>query len=214
MMNCCAINNTQSPRYHVGESMLPSLRHFFRFIDLDTTFLDHGFYKKIGAAFVLNNKDPAYTDFLDAGGPEGYSWNVIRSEADNLIFKHAGKSGAEIFDGIRVKEIQFEPHNGPNIAGKDTQDLGQPSSATWSRRADGSSGVINFDYLVDASGRMGIVSTKYLKNRRFNEGLKNIALWAYWKGAGTYGAGTPQEGVPYFEALSGQTFSRYEFYES
>ncbi len=56
--------------------MLPSLRHFFRFIDLDETFVAHGFYKKvlhkgpdqtcwakltivlaqIGAAFVLNNK--------------------------------------------------------------------------------------------------------------------------------------------------------------
>jgi hypothetical protein len=59
--------------------MLPSLRHFFRFIDLDETFVAHGFYKKvrhkgpgqtcwakltivlaqIGAAFVLNNKEPA-----------------------------------------------------------------------------------------------------------------------------------------------------------
>lgn len=34
-------------RYHIGESMLPSLRHFFRFVDLDETFVKHGFYKKV-----------------------------------------------------------------------------------------------------------------------------------------------------------------------
>ena len=34
-------------RYHVGESMVASMRHFLRFIDLDTTFEDHGFVKKV-----------------------------------------------------------------------------------------------------------------------------------------------------------------------
>jgi hypothetical protein len=76
-------------------------------------------------------------------------------------------------------------------------------SATWTRKEDGSTGTINFDYLIDASGRVGIMSTKYLKNRHFNQGLKNVASWGYWKNAGRYGVGTPQEGVPYFEALSG-----------
>lgn len=27
--------------------MLPSLRHFFKFVDLDKTFVAHGFYKKV-----------------------------------------------------------------------------------------------------------------------------------------------------------------------
>ena len=34
-------------RYHVGESMLPSMRHFLRFIELDETFLNHGFKIKV-----------------------------------------------------------------------------------------------------------------------------------------------------------------------
>ena len=36
------------PRYHVGESMLASIRHFFRFIDLDEEFDKHGFRHKVG----------------------------------------------------------------------------------------------------------------------------------------------------------------------
>lgn len=80
-------------------------------------------------------------------------------------------------------------------------------SATWSRK-DGSSGVIKFDDIIDASGRVGIVSTKYLKNRRYNQGLKNIATWGYFEGTSYYGVGTPQEGQPYFEALQGRVPKR------
>lgn len=36
-----------SCRYHVGESMLASLRPFLRFIDLDSTFVEHGFKRKV-----------------------------------------------------------------------------------------------------------------------------------------------------------------------
>jgi flavine halogenase len=63
----------------------------------------------------------------------------------------------------------------------------------------------NFDYVIDATGRSGIISTKYLKNRHFNESLKNIAVWGYWSGADLYGKGTAREGAPWFEALTGMT---------
>jgi hypothetical protein len=34
-------------RYHIGESMLPSIRHYLRFIELDKTFDNYGFTKKV-----------------------------------------------------------------------------------------------------------------------------------------------------------------------
>ena len=34
-------------RYHIGESMLASMRHFLQFIDLDETFDKHGFQQKV-----------------------------------------------------------------------------------------------------------------------------------------------------------------------
>ena len=38
---------TNVARYHVGESMLQSMRNFLRFIDFDDTFLQHGFKIKV-----------------------------------------------------------------------------------------------------------------------------------------------------------------------
>ena len=124
------------------------------------------------------------------------------------MFKHAAKCGAETFDGVKVNSIEFVPsHSLDGMVDSNTPNPGRPVSATWSRKEDGSSGVIKFDYLVDASGRAGLVSTKYLKNRKTNQGLKNIANWGYWKGVDMYGAGTAREGVPFFEALSGIVLS-------
>lgn len=121
-----------------------------------------------------------------------------------MFFKHAAKSGAQTFDGVKVNSLEFEPTEYPSDpADSSIPKVGRPVSATWSRKEDGSSGQIKFDYVVDASGRAGVLSTKYLKNRKSNQGLKNIANWGYWKGADSYGAGTAREGVPYFEALTG-----------
>jgi 2-polyprenyl-6-methoxyphenol hydroxylase-like FAD-dependent oxidoreductase len=119
---------------------------------------------------------------------------VVRSEADELLFKHAGECGVHTFDETKVASIEFSKTESSD--GK----LGRPKSATWTRK-DGSSGTIMLDYLVDASGRAGLISTKYLKNRHFNQGLKNVASWSYWKGGGVYGVGSYKEGAPYFEAL-------------
>lgn len=189
------------PRYHIGESMLASMRHFLRFIDLEKTFDAHGFRKKNGAAFKLNNKRAGYTDFIAVNGPNGYSWNVIRSESDKLMFDHADNSGARTFQGVKVESIDFVPADDF----PEDEKLGNPGravSASWFRKADGAKGSIKFDYIVDASGRNGIISTKYLKNRKFNQALKNVAQWGYWKGAKTYAPGTHMEGAPLFEALT------------
>ncbi|MCJ1251842.1 hypothetical protein MMC30_009080 [Trapelia coarctata] len=189
------------PRYHIGESMLASIRYFLRFIDLESTFDKHGFQKKYGATFKITDKREAYTNFSASLGPGGHAWNVVRSESDELIFRHAEKCGARTFDGTKVNEITFEPYDHEGFTAESRlANSGRPVSATWSRK-DGSSGTINFDYIIDASGRAGVISTKYLKNRTLNEGLKNIANWTYWKGAARYAVGKENENSPFFEAL-------------
>lgn len=140
---------------------------------------------------------------MAAHGPNGYSWNVVRSESDELLFKHAAQSGAQAFHGVKVNALEFEPYDGEFPEGGKVANPGRPVAANWSAK-DGSSGTIAFKYLVDATGRVGITSTKYLKNRKFNEGLKNLAIWGYYKGACPWAEGTPRENQPYFEGMRGK----------
>ncbi|EIW75856.1 FAD/NAD(P)-binding domain-containing protein [Coniophora puteana RWD-64-598 SS2] len=192
------------PRYHIGESMLASLRHFLRFVDLESVFEEHGFQKKAGAAFKFNaTKREGYTDFVSRD-PGNYSWNVVRSQADELMFRHAAKCGAVTLDGVKVTSVEWDQPS--PAAGEPVPSGARPIAASWKTR-DGATGRIAFDYVVDASGRAGILSTQYLKNRKLNNSLKNVACWAYWEGdgIGKYSPGTTREGSPFFEALSDES---------
>lgn len=136
---------------------------------------------------------------------------MIRSEADELIFRHAAKSGAKTFDGVKINSVEFADGktngttNGTEFGSDDPKlsDLGRPVSASYTRKDDGTTGVIRFDYIVDASGRAGIVNTKYLKNRHYNTTLKNVANWAYYEGTGFYENDATRRNTPFFEALTG-----------
>ncbi|KAJ7279073.1 hypothetical protein C8J57DRAFT_1502903 [Mycena rebaudengoi] len=178
------------PRYHIGESMLPSLRHFLRFIGAEQKVEAHGFERKPGAAILFNQwKREGYTKF----GENNHSWNVVRSEFDEILLRHAEECGAAVYEEHKVTDIQFAA--GPNS---------RPISASFTGAA-GETGSITFDYLVDGSGRAGIMTTKYLKNRHMNETLKNIACWGYWTGANMYAPGTDRENAPWFEALTDES---------
>ena len=138
------------------------------------------------------------TDFV-ALGHDNAAWNVVRSEFDHLILKHASSLGAKVYENTKVVSLQFDEHN-------------KPVSAAYTCRSssdaeDTVEGTITFEYLVDATGRAGLLSTKYLRNRSFTDSLKNIAVWGYWAGVGSYGEGTTRAGAPWFEALTGMDFA-------
>ncbi|KAJ7572122.1 hypothetical protein C8J56DRAFT_1080892 [Mycena floridula] len=186
--------SSKFPRYHVGESMLPSFRNYMHFIDLEDQVVNHGFIPKPGATFKLDHSmDSTWTDFTTYG--DGYrSYNVIRSELDDMMLRHAEKQGVRVYEETRADSIEFGGTPGSS----------RPVAANWTNKM-GETGRISFEWLVDASGRSGLMSTKYLKNRQMRESLRNVAVWAYWKDVTLHGKGTKQEGSGWFEALTDQT---------
>ncbi|KAK7012981.1 putative halogenase [Favolaschia claudopus] len=175
------------PRYHIGESLLPSSRSFLSFIGAAERVENHGFTPKVGAALINQHKREGLS--IDADF-DVTAWNVVRSEFDDILLKYASSCGVVIHEGIAVQKIIFS--------------ASKPSSAEWLSR-EGMTGRIDFDWLVDASGRNGIMSTRCLKNRRFNQVLRNRAIWGYWNGAGTYAKGTSRENAPWLEALTDES---------
>ncbi|KAI0028270.1 FAD/NAD-P-binding domain-containing protein [Vararia minispora EC-137] len=180
------------PRYHIGESLLPSIPHYLEFIDALDAMIEAGFRCKPGAAVKLNQYSmEGYTDFSTVD--EKFStWNVTRSVFDDILLRHPQVNGVRVHQEMVVTSIHVDK----------TQ---KPYAASWKSRVDGTEGVIAFDWLIDASGRAGVMSTKVLHNRVFNQGLRNVACWAYWKCGVMYAQDTDREGAPWFEALSDAT---------
>ncbi|EIW80822.1 FAD/NAD(P)-binding domain-containing protein [Coniophora puteana RWD-64-598 SS2] len=195
-LEVAVLESAQFPRYHIGESLIPSVRHYSKFIGAQEKLMQHGFAPKPGAAIKFAQfKTEGYTDFT-AASPDNSSWNVVRSEFDHILLEHASSCGASVHQLTRVDELQFSPTEPDRpIAASWTSSLPAGESQTKTQ------GTTSFDYIIDASGRRGILSTTYRKDRRMAESLKNIAIWGYWTGTRHYGEGTSRAGAPWFEGL-------------
>jgi len=156
------------PRYHIGESLLPSCLEVLELSGAREKIEAYGFQHKGGGYFAWG-KDSWVLDFAPLRYP--YSFQVVRSEFDHLLLEHAKSQGVKVFEGTEIRSLSF--------------DGDRPRSATWSQVTGGSdTGEISFDYLVDASGRAGVIAMHYLKNRRYHNAFQNVAIWGYWTGAG------------------------------
>src|SRR5579884_1268011 len=122
------------PRYHIGESLLPSVLEICDLIGVRDKLEAHGFVRKYGGYFSWG-RDSWELNFRELRHP--YGFQVVRSEFDHLLLEHAKSQGVKVFEGTRVQSLSF--------------DGGRPRRASWSDQAGGS-GEITFDYLVDASG--------------------------------------------------------------
>lgn len=153
------------PRYHIGESLLPSCLEIFDLLGVREKVEAAGFQRKPGA-YLEWGKEKWSLNFGELTGDHTYSFQVRRAEFDHLLLEHSKDQGVKVFDGTEIRKISF--------------DGDRPCSATWSQ-SNGATGEISFNYLIDASGRAGVMSTRYLKNRRQHDVFQNMAIWGYWK---------------------------------
>ncbi|HET9139713.1 NAD(P)/FAD-dependent oxidoreductase [Actinophytocola sp.] len=157
------------PRYHIGESILPSCRPIFELLGVWDKINAHGFQPKGGAYFFWGPEEWEVR-FTELGEDGTNAWQVIRSDFDKLLLDHARELGVEVTEGIAVKELEFDGE--------------RPVAARWAETKNPDrGGRITFDYLVDASGRGGVIATKYNKSRKFHNVFRNVAAWTYWRGA-------------------------------
>ncbi len=157
------------PRYHIGESLLPSCLEILDLIGAREKIEAYGFQRKEGGYFAWG-KDSWVLNFAKLRHP--YSFQVVRSEFDHLLLEHAKSQGVQVYEGTIIQTLNFVDE--------------RPRGAAWLQSSTGATGEITFDYLIDASGRAGIMTTRYLKPRHFHEAFQNVALWGYWQDAGSY----------------------------
>lgn len=134
------------PRFHIGESLLP---HNLPLLDclgvrdkLETEAMH-----KYGIEFVspYHGKSVRY-EFgraLDKRFP--YSFQVRRSNFDEVLLRNAAAKGAEIFEEARVTDVTFPEGGDPVVTAK----LADGASRQWRAR-----------FVVDASGRETLLASK------------------------------------------------------
>jgi flavin-dependent dehydrogenase len=169
------------PRYHIGESLLPSVLTFLELLGVRETIEKAGFQRKSGA-HIEWGKQQWDLIFGELHGKNTYSFQVDRADFDHHLLKHSRSQGVQVFEGIEVREICFDDESQRPVA-----------AVVEDRVNGGGTTKISFDYLIDASGRAGVMTSRYLHNRHYHEAFKNVGVWAYWENARRFEG--PKEGA-------------------
>src|SRR5438270_2450306 len=131
------------PRFHIGESLIPETYWVFKRLKMLDKMKASAFVKKYSVQFVnAEGKVSAPFYFWDNKPHEcSQTWQVVRSEFDQMMLDNAREHGVTVHEGVRVVDVLFE---GDRAVGVTVRDEG-------GRRRD-----IRAAVVVDASGQAGL----------------------------------------------------------
>jgi flavin-dependent dehydrogenase len=157
------------PRFHIGESLIPHTYWVLQRLDMLPKMQRSHFVKKYSVQFVNQHgrlSEPFY--FIDHNPHEcSQTWQVRRSEFDQLMLENAREHGVKVHEGTRVLEVLFE---------------GKRAVGVRVQTEDGKEREVRAKVLVDASGQSSLLLDR-LGLREWDPVLRKSALWTYWKGA-------------------------------
>ncbi|MEX2499182.1 MAG: NAD(P)/FAD-dependent oxidoreductase [Wenzhouxiangellaceae bacterium] len=162
------LEKDRHPRFHIGESLLPHNLKIFRRLGLEQELARIGVYKP-GADFTSEAPDEdvqgiRFDDALDVPDGCGHAYQVLRSELDHLLFDAAGRAGATLVTGVRVRNADIEPGKKPVLS---VEHAGRAQQVTAG-------------YVVDASGRDAFLARKFGSQRR-NRAHATAALYGHFR---------------------------------
>lgn len=157
------------PRYHVGESLIPYCWFPLKRIGILDKIKESNFTSKNSVQFVTpqGKASKPFYFFEHIEHDCAQTWQVSRSDFDQLLLDHAKQSGAVVKHGTTVHGLIRE------------QGLVQGVEA---KTEAGGRSHYRARITIDASGR-SMLSAAGLGWRKQDPCLKKIAIWSYFKGA-------------------------------
>src|SRR5256884_7112648 len=98
------------PRFHIGESLIPETYWVLKRIGMLPKMHQSHFVKKYSVQFVnASGKESAPFYFWDNKPHEcSQTWQVVRSEFDQMMLENAREHGVTAHEGVRVTDVMFD----------------------------------------------------------------------------------------------------------
>jgi flavin-dependent dehydrogenase len=157
------------PRFHIGESLIPETYWVLKRLNMLPKMQKSHFVKKYSVQFVkASGKLSAPFYFWDNKPHEcSQTWQVVRSEFDQMMLSHAKENGVDVHEGVRVIDVLFD---------------GDRATGITIKNENGSVRQVKARVVVDASGQNGLIMNR-LNLRIWDPMLNKGAIWTYWEGA-------------------------------
>src|SRR5215203_3188171 len=98
------------PRFHIGESLIPETYWVLKRLGMLQKMQQSHFVKKFSVQFVnASGKQSAPFYFWDNKPHEcSQTWQVVRSEFDQMLLENAREHGVTAHEGVRVMDVIFD----------------------------------------------------------------------------------------------------------
>lgn len=161
------LEKAKHPRFHIGESLLPLNMPLFEQLGVAAEIAAIGM-PKYGAEFVSPwHGDPVTFNFADAVDKSfPLTYQVRRSEFDEILFRNAARKGATTLEECRVTAVEFV----------------SDGAVVSARGEDGAEQQWQTKFVVDASGRDTLLANQFdMKQRSRNH--NSAAIFGHFSGA-------------------------------
>jgi len=158
------------PRFHIGESLIPFTYEPLKRIGMIPKMKKSHFVKKYSVAFVRpegKSSTPFYFYTRYDRDTIAQTWQVLRSEFDQMLMDNAREKGAEVKEEVTVTDLVRE--NG-KVVGVRT------------KNKDGSAGEYRAPITLDCTGKEAWSATRHGWRMR-DPYLNKVAVWTYYKGS-------------------------------
>ncbi|MCW5979669.1 MAG: tryptophan 7-halogenase [Bryobacteraceae bacterium] len=165
---CLVLERSRFPRYHIGESLIPHTYGPLDRLGLLAKLRGSHFPEKHSVRFVSpegTETDPFYFSETIAG-EASRTWQVERSEFDQICLDNARENGVDVWVGVGAEEVLLD--NGRAVG-------------VLARSEDGERHKIRARVVADASGFATLIGSQ-LDLKEHVPGLHKAAVWSYYRG--------------------------------
>lgn len=157
------------PRYHIGESLMPYTWFTFERLCVLDWFERTGCPRKHSVQFVSTNGEvsqPFYF-FQTIKHPCATTWQVRRSDFDQMMLDNARRHGVDVRHGLTVRDVV---RNGDRVVGVEALD------------PDGARETLHARAVIDATGRTALLASRLGWKKR-DPDLNKLSIFTYFRGA-------------------------------
>ena len=162
------LERTSTPPFKIGESLIPATYWTFKRLGMLEKLRASHFPQKYSVQFYSRSGKASTPFYFFQTNPHdsAVTWQVLRSEFDEMLLDNAKEKGVEIRRGIGVREVLFE---------------GETATGVVTQNVDGTRETLHATVIVDSTGQRSLIG-RQLNLNTIEPNLKMASLFTHYEG--------------------------------
>ena len=162
------LERATTPQFKIGESLIPATYWTFKRLGMLEKLRASHFPQKYSVQFYSRSGKGSTPFYFFQTNPHesAVTWQVLRSEFDEMLLDNAREKGVEVRRGVGVREVLFE---------------GDAATGVLTQNTDGPRETLTATVIVDSTGQRSLIG-RQLNLNTIEPNLKMASLFTHYEG--------------------------------